>query len=316
MPDIVISEFMDRDAVDGLAADYDVVYDPALVDRPDELAALVGDAPALIVRNRTRVRGALLDAARALRVVGRLGVGLDNIDLEACAARAIAVCPATGANSVSVAEYVLATALSLLRGGTYGATEAVVAGQWPRQTAIGREAAGRRLGLIGFGAIAREVARRAAALGMTIAAHDPFLDAGDAAWNSVVAGGVANMELPALLACADVISLHVPLTDATRHQIDAAAIARMKPGAIVINAARGGVVDEAALVAALRDGRLGGAALDVFENEPVTAQSGALFAGAPNLILTPHIAGLTEEANLRTAALTAANVRRVLEECA
>ncbi len=308
MADIIITEFMDEEAVKGLAANYDVVYDPQLVDKPDALNAIVGEAAALIVRNRTQVRGALLEAATSLKVVGRLGVGLDNIDMSACEARGIQVCPATGANNVSVAEYVVSTLLTLLRKPAYDVSQAVIAGDWPRTEAIGREASGRLLGLIGYGSIGRDVARRAMPLGMTVAGYDPFLDDGDPIW-----GSVRPLTLNALLMTSDVVSLHVPLSDQTRHLIDAGAIGQMKNDAIVINAARGGVVDEAALTAALRAGNLGGAALDVFETEPVTADSSQHLIDVPNLILTPHIAGLTDEANLRTSELTADNVRRVLE---
>jgi (S)-sulfolactate dehydrogenase len=307
--DVVVTEFMDEAAVARLAERYGTLYAADLVDRPADLAGALGDCRALVVRNRTQVRGALLDAAPRLKVVGRLGVGLDNIDLEACKGRGVAVCPATGANDVSVAEYVIATALVLLRG-AYQSTAEVIAGRWPRNALIGREASGRRLGLVGFGAIARETAKRAAPLGMALAAYDPFVDAGDPAW---AAFGVQPMDLPALLAASDVVSLHVPLTPQTRNLIDAAAIAGMKRGAVLINAARGGTVDHAALAAALRDGRLGGAALDVFEQEPLTAEAAAVFAGCPNLVLTPHIAGVTEESNVRVSHVTVDNVIRVLE---
>nr|WP_042674426.1 NAD(P)-dependent oxidoreductase [Methylobacterium sp. B34] len=306
MPKVVISEFMDEAAIAAELAGLDVQYDPGLVDRPRDLAAAVARADALIVRNRTQVRGPLLDAARDLKVVGRLGVGLDNIDVPACRARGIAVYPATGANDGAVAEYVVATALLLLRG-AYGAT----AGTWPRNALMGREIAGKRLGLVGFGAIARETARRAAALGMAIAAHDPFVAAGDPAWNPAT-GPVQSQALDALIAQSDVLSLHVPLTDQTRGLIDAAALARMPKGAILINAARGGVVDEAAVAQALRSGHLGGAALDVFDREPLDAAAGAVFADVPNLILTPHIAGVTQESNVRVSAVTAQAVRRHL----
>ncbi len=308
MPDIVISEFMDAAALADLAADYEVVYDPELVDRPADLEALLPEARALIVRNRTRVDGALLDAAPRLKVVGRLGVGLDNIDLEACARRGVAVCPATGAGSVSVAEYVIATMLALLRGGAYGCKAAMIAGRWPRTALVGREAAGRRLGLIGFGAIAREVAKRAAALEMVVLAHDPYVAPDDEAWRLA-----ESLDLPELLSAVDVVSLHLPLLAETRNLVDAAALAHLKPEAIVINAARGGILDEEALIAALRAGRLAGAALDVFATEPLGADAAARFADVPNLILTPHIAGITQESNARTGALTAAQVRAHLE---
>ncbi len=312
MPKVIISEFMDEAAIAAELAGLDVVYDPGLVDRPEDLAAAAARADALIVRNRTQVRGALLDAARDLKVVGRLGVGLDNIDVPACRDRGIAVYPATGANDVAVAEYVVATAMLLLRG-AYGATARVAAGTWPRNALMGREISGKRLGLVGFGAIARETAQRAAALGMAIAAHDPFVAQGDPAWNPAY-GPVQSQALDALIAQSDVLSLHVPLTDQTRGLIDAAALARMPEGAILINAARGGIVDEAAVAAALRSGHLGGAALDVFEREPLDAAAGAVFAGVPNLILTPHIAGVTRESNVRVSAVTAAAVRRHLTE--
>lgn len=307
-PEIVVAEFMDAAAVAELAAAHDTLYDAELVDRPDELRRLAAGARALVVRNRTQVRGALLAACARLEVVGRLGVGLDNVDLEACRARGIEVCPATGANDAAVAEYVVCGVLLLLRRGAFHATARVLAGEWPRAALVGREAGGRRLGLVGFGATARATARRARALGMAVAAHDPQVADGDPAW---AAHGAAPLPLPELLATADAVSLHVPLTAATRGLIDARALARMRPDAVLVNAARGGVVDEGALADALRAGRLAGAMLDVFAEEPLPA--GSALAGAPNLILTPHVAGVTEESNVRVSAATAANVRRVLE---
>lgn len=308
MTDVVISEFMDQAAVDGLAAEFDVVFDPKLVDKPDLLAKTVADARALIVRNRTQVRDSLLEAAAELQVVGRLGVGLDNIDLAACESRGIVVCPATGANDVAVAEYVIATAMLLLRDAYLSGAD-VIAGEWPRQRCMGREIGGKVLGLVGYGGIARETAGRARAMGMQVMAHDPFIAENDAAWE-----GVVRSELDVLLSSADVVSLHVPLTDATRGLIDAQRIARMKAGAVLINTARGGTVDEDAAIEALRSGRLGGAALDVFESEPISAATGARFAGVNNLVLTPHIAGVTQESNVRVSAVTAANVRKVLNQ--
>ena len=308
MPDIVISEFMDQTAVDSLAADFDVLYDPQLVERHEDLVAAVASARALVVRNRTQVRGALLEAAGGLQVVGRLGVGLDNIDLEACEQRAVAVCPATGANDAAVAEYVIGTAMILMRD-AYAAGTQVIAGAWPRQRCMGREIGGKLLGLIGFGGIARETAQRARALGMSVMAHDPFVTETDTAWTDVV-----RSELKNLIASADVVSLHLPLTDDTRGLLDAQMIAGMKKGAVLINTARGGIVDEDAVVAALRAGQLAGAALDVFESEPVTAATGERFADVPNLVLTPHIAGVTQESNVRVSAVTADNVRKVLSE--
>ena len=307
MADIVITEFMDDAAVDLMKDRYATHYDPTLVDRPDDLPSAIGAARALIVRNRTKVTTALLGAAPQLECVGRLGVGLDNIDLNGCAARDVAVFPASGANDVAVAEYVIATALLLLRG-AFASTGAMIAGQWPRQTLIGREAQGKRLGLVGFGSIARQTAARARALGFSICAFDPLLPTGDPAWQDV-----ERLDLDALLGRADVISLHVPLNDQTRRMIDEAALGKMRAEVILINSSRGGVVDEAALAVALRAGKLAGAALDVFEDEPLGAESGKRFAGIANLVLTPHIAGVTEESNVRVSRVTAENVLRHLE---
>jgi len=308
MTDIVISEFMDEAAVETLRRDFSVTYDKALVDRPEELAHLAAGARALIVRNRTEVRGNLLAAGAKLEAIGRLGVGLDNIDLEACQARGIAVLPATGANDIAVAEWAVTTVMMLLRG-AYFATGEVAAGAWPRERLMGREVFGKVLGLIGFGAIARETAVRAQALGMAVIAYDPFVKADDPVWTR---HGARPLGLDALLAEADAVSLHVPLTGATRNLLDERRLAVLKPGAVIVNAARGGVIDEAALAEALRAGRIAGAALDVFDKEPLKA--GSALTGCPNLILTPHIAGVTVESNVRVSAVTAANVARVLKE--
>jgi (S)-sulfolactate dehydrogenase len=307
MAQIIITEFMDEAAVATLAAKHKTLYDPKLVDDPARLLTLLPDARALIVRNRTQVRGELLAAGANLTVIGRLGVGLDNIDVEACAARNIAVIPATGANDLSVAEWVITCAMTLLRG-AYHATEAVIAGEWPRNRLMGRELSGRVMGLVGYGAIAREVASRARALGMVIVAYDPHLPADHTAWS-----GAARMSLEDVLAKADVISLHVPLTAETKNLINADRLALMRKDAILLNAARGGVVDEVALANALKAGTLGGAALDVFEEEPLTAAKAAIFKGCPNLILTPHIAGVTVESNIRVSTLIANKILNHLE---
>ena len=304
MATIVISEFMAETAVDRLRETYETIYVPTLVDKPAQLLSAISTARALIVRNRTQVRGELLQAATNLECVGRLGVGLDNIDLAACAARNISVHPATGANDLAVAEYVITSAMVLLRQ-AYDGKAAMLAGAWPRGALMGQELAGKIMGLVGLGSIAREVAKRALALGMRVLAVDPNVPKGDSAWE-----GLGYRTLPELLAEADVISLHVPLVDSTRHLINAKALAKVKSTAIIINAARGGVVDDAALAAALKAGALGGAALDVFETEPLTAEAANKFAGIDGLILTPHIAGVTHESNDRVSHLV---VDKVLE---
>ncbi len=307
MKRIVISEFMDAPAVAWLEERFEVDYRPGLVDDAAALADSLPAADAWIVRNRTQVRGPLLEAAARVRVIGRLGVGLDNIDVPACDARGIRVIPASGANAESVAEYVIAMALVLLRG-AYLATPDVAAGKWPRQAlSAGREAGGKTLGLVGFGGIGRITASKAAALGMRIAGHDVELPDDDPAWARY---GARPLALDALLAESDVVSLHLPLTAQTRGLFGRERLARMKRGAVLVNTARGGIVDEAALAQSLREGRLGGAALDVFAAEPLAA--GSPLAGAPHLILTPHIAGLTLESNERVSTVIAQKVAEAL----
>ncbi|MEK7245128.1 MAG: NAD(P)-dependent oxidoreductase [Pseudomonadota bacterium] len=308
MPDVVITEFMDQAGVDLLAGAFDTLYDPDLANKPGALAALLADCRGLVVRNRTRIGPALLAAAPRLKVVGRLGVGLDNIDLHACAALGVPVLPATGANEVSVAEFVLGAILVMLRNGTYHASADVLAGLWPRTRMLGREAQGLTLGLLGFGAIARQVARRAAAFGIRLLAADPFVPADDSSWAQLA---VERAEFPGFLSRLDILSVHVPLTPQTRGMIDKAALALLPKGAYLVNTARGEVVDEAALAAALHSGQLAGATIDVFAQEPFPAQS--LYVGVPNLVLSPHVSGVTRDSNLRISLLVAENVRRALK---
>jgi (S)-sulfolactate dehydrogenase len=272
--------------------------------------AAVAHAQALVVRNKTLVDAELLAAAPHLRVLGRLGVGLYNIDLEACRRREVDVIPAAGANADSVAEYVMVALGTLIRG-AFGESHAIAGGGWPRdRLRQGREIAGKTLGIVGFGDIGGRVARLAHAFGMHIVAHDPLLPADHAALRETSAQVVS---LEALLARADAVTLHVPLEPTTVHLLDARRISAMKPGAILVNASRGGVVEEAALAAALRAGQLGAAALDVFEHEPLP--QGSPLAGAPNLLLTPHIAGATQESHARVSHLIAARVLVALAMC-
>ncbi len=305
---IVITEFMDLPAVESLRSGaFDVVYDPNLVDDLPRLMRQAADADAVIVRNRTQVRGELLAAFAKAKVIGRLGVGLDNIDVPACEARGIRVIPATGANALAVAEYVVATAMLLLRG-AYQASAQVANGGWPRSAlSNGREAGGKTLGLVGFGGIGQLSAKLANGLGIQVIASDPVLPADAPVWQAL---GVRRVELDELLSAADIVSLHVPATAQTKNLLSAERIARMKPGAVVINTARGGIADEAALADAIRGGRLGGAAFDVFEPEPLPA--GNVWADCPNVILTPHIAGVTAESNTRVSTLIAAEVAKAL----
>lgn len=308
MSDVLISEFMDKPTAEALIADYDTHWDPDLWSRPDELKQRIAPARAIIVRNATQVNADLLDAAPNLKVVARMGVGLDNIDVDACRARGIEVCPSIGANAASVAEYVITTAMILLRGPAYYATPDVISGKWERpKFAGGLELAGRVMGVVGFGSIGQVAGQKARAMGMDVIAYDAMMPDDAPGW-----AGARRVTLDELIAQADVITLHCPLLPQTRNLISAPQFARMKDGAVLINSARGGIVNEADCAAALKSGKLAGAALDTLVVEPITPQASALFQGVPNLILTPHIAGVTQESNRRIAEVAVANVRRVL----
>jgi (S)-sulfolactate dehydrogenase len=306
MARIVISEFMDERAVAQLAAAHDVLYDPLLVDDAPRLITEAQEADVLIVRNRTQVRHALLSALSRCKVVGRLGVGLDNIDVAGCEAKGMRVIPASGANALSVAEYVVASTMLLLRG-AYASTLAVAGGQWPRVAlSDGRETSGQTLGVIGFGSIGQTTAHLAQALGMQVMAFDAMLAPEAPVFAQT---GVRCATLDELVGSADVVTLHVPLVDTTRGLFNAARIASMKKGAILINTSRGHIVDLAAMVAALRAGHLGGAAIDVFDAEPL--QASEALRDCPNLLLTPHVSGLSLQANERVSFMIA---EKILEE--
>jgi (S)-sulfolactate dehydrogenase len=312
MARIVVCEFMDERAVAQLQAKHQVFYDAEL---QKDAARLLQEAPncdALIVRNLTQVRGdllAALAASKRCKVIGRLGVGLDNIDLPGCEAAGMVVIPATGANALSVAEYVITCALLLLRG-AFMCTPAVASGQWPRTVVSnGREMAGQTLGVIGFGSIGQLTAQKAKAMGMKVMAFDALLPLGAAVFAQ---NGVTQVGLDDLIKQSDVVSLHVPLVESTygsvgtRGLFSAARIASMKPGAVLINTSRGHILDVAAVAAALRSGHLGGAAIDVFDVEPLPAN--ADLQDCPNLLLTPHISGLSFESNERVSFMIAEKV--------
>lgn len=308
MADVLISEFMDKGVAEGLIAEFDTHWDPDLWSKRDELKRQIAGARAIVVRNGTRVDVDLLDAAPNLKVVARMGVGLDTIDVAACKARGIEVCPSIGANAVSVAEYVIATAMILLRGPAYFATPDVAAGAWDRPKFAGAtEIAGRVMGIVGFGSIGQVVGQKARGMGMEVIAYDAMMPDDHPGW-----AHARRVDLDDLVAAADVISLHCPKLPETIDLIDARQFGRMKPGAVLVNSARGGIVNEAACAEALRSGRIAGAALDTLDVEPITLEVGALFQGIGNLILTPHIAGVTKESNRRIAEVAADNVRRVL----
>ena len=304
---VVITEFCGQQAIDKLSPVAEVVYETDLWKRVDALRDHLRSADALIVRNQTRVNGDLLDAGPNLKVVGRLGVGLDNIELPAARQRAIKVVFARSSNAIAVAEYVFATMFAAARRVT-AATSSVKAGQWDRQQFTGYELYDKTLGIIGLGDIGGRLARRAQAFGMRVVATDPLVTTSSLV---VAEFGVQLVDLATLLTVSDFVSLHVPLTPGTANLINASRLASMKPTAWLINTARGGIIDEDALYDALQTGRLGGAALDVRPQEPPGA--GDRLATLPTVILTPHIAGITQESHVRTAEMIADDVLRVLQ---
>ncbi|NIP60228.1 MAG: phosphoglycerate dehydrogenase, partial [Gemmatimonadetes bacterium] len=268
--------------------------------------AALETAHALVVRSSTTVDAALLDRAPGLRVIGRAGVGVDNIDLDAATERGIPVLNAPSGNTVSAAELTLALILALARK-VPEADRSVRAGEWRRSAFAGAELRGKTLGLVGAGRIGGEVARRAQAFGMLVLAHDPYLSE-----ERAEELGLEPASLEKLLERADVVSLHVPLTSSTRGMIGPDELARMKASALLVNLARGGVVDEHALARALCDGTIAGAALDVYESEPL--EEGIPLRDAPNTVLTPHLGAATAEAQELVATEIAAAVRGALLE--
>ena len=261
-----------------------------------ELAALAADADALLL-GLDRCDASVFAAAPRLRVVSRFGAGIDTVDLEAAARHGVTVTNTPGANTIAVAELTVGLLLALARD-LPNAVATARSGGWRRTS--GWELDGKTLGLVGLGRIGRAVALRAAAFGMRVIAHDPV---------AADMPGVERVDLDALWARADVVSLHLGLDDRTRHVVDAGVLARLKPGAVLINTSRGGLVDEAALADALRSGHLGGAAADAFEREPPV---GSPLLELPNFIPTPHLGAATREAARRMGEAAARNVVAVL----
>ena len=270
----------------------------------DELRGIIGDYDALIVRSGVDVDAALIAAGTKLQVIGRAGVGVDNVDLEAATRAGITVVNAPTGNTIAAAEHTIALLLALARR-VPAADASLRKGEWSRSKLQGVQLRGRTLGIIGLGKIGMAVAERARGFGMTLLGSDPFVTAEQASLR-----GVELVSLETLLERSDAVTVHVPLTRGTTALIDARAISRMQPGAFVLNVARGGIVDEGALAAALREGRLGGAGIDVFEQEPPT---GSRLLDAPNTVLTPHLGASTVEAQVAVAEEIAEQVLDVLD---
>jgi D-3-phosphoglycerate dehydrogenase / 2-oxoglutarate reductase len=294
---VVVADPIDAAAVARLRAGPCEVVDVSA--DPSKLAAVLPTAWALIVRSRTKVDRALIAAAPQLALIARAGVGVDSVDMVAAGERRIRVVNAPAAATASVAELSVTFYLLLVRGLLPKITS-TRAGKWERGTS-GHELAGRTVGFVGYGRIAREIARRLAPFGATSLAYDPFVTA--------PVDTTAIVTLDELLARSDIVSVHAALTPENHHLLDARAFARMKPGAFLVNVARGALVDEAALLEALGSGRVAGAALDVFEEEPPMNRA---LIQHPNVIATPHLGASTGEAQGRAGANVVDEVLRAL----
>lgn len=304
---IIVSEFITPSGLERLRqSGLEVHYDPDLWKDRQALKARLAPATALVVRNQTLVDADLLAAAPRLKVVGRLGVGLDNIVQPDLKARGVALYFARGINAGAVAEYVLAAMLHLARN-IAGAARHVAGGGWNRAAFGGFELSGKTLGLVGLGEVGLRVARRARAFGMTVVASDPMR----LPWESAVEDlEIRLVSTPEVLHQAQFLSLHTPLTPETKELIRAETLAAMPRGSYLINTARGELVNQADLVAALRSGHLAGAVLDVVDPEPLPAEH--LLRGVENLWITPHVAGLTAEAQEAVGLRVAEGVLNIL----
>jgi D-3-phosphoglycerate dehydrogenase / 2-oxoglutarate reductase len=262
-------------------------------------------ADALLVRSETRVTADLLDRAKRLRVIGRAGAGVDTIDVDAATERGIVVVNAPGGNAIAAAEHALALMFALARR-VAAADASMKSGKWQRGAYVGTELTGKTLGLVGLGRVGMEVARRAHGLDMRVLVYDPYVPD-----EHVRHLGLEPVELESLLDSADIVSLHVPLTEATRGMLDGARLTRMRKGAFLVNCARGGLVDEPSLIAALDSGHIAGAGIDVYEREPVAADDP--LPRHPKVVATPHLGASTVEAQTQVATQVANEVLAVLE---
>ena len=298
---ILVAEPLAREGIDLLRAHHEVDDRPGLT--RDELCAAIPEYDALVVRSQVQVDRELIAAGRRLVVIGRAGVGVDNVDLDAATQAGITVVNAPTGNTIAAAEHTLALMLGLARR-VAAADASVRRGEWQRSQFTGTELRGKTLGIVGLGKIGQAIADRARALEMTVVGVDPYVSAEQAALHDV-----ELTDLDGLLRRADVVTVHVPLGRTTKGLIGRDALAKMRPGALLLNVARGGVLDEAAVAESLRAGHLGGAGVDVFEHEP---PAGSPLLDAPNTLLTPHLGASTEEAQVLVAEEVADQVLDVL----
>jgi len=299
---ILIADKLNQDGVNILSAAAQVENQPDISHQ--ELLETIHNYDALVVRGRTKVSADIFSATNNLKVVGRAGVGVDNIDLAAAQSHGVIIVNTPTATSIAVAEHALGLMLAAIRF-VPRADSTMKSGQWLKKEFMGSELSGKILGVIGMGNIGAGVAQRAAAFGMTVLGYDPFLSHAD-----IQQRGAEPVALPDLYTRADMISLHIPLTPDTRNIIDGQAFAHMKRGVVIICTARGGLIDEVALVSALESGQVSAAALDVFSSEPPGLTA---LVSHPRVIATPHLGAQTQEAQVRAAINIAEEVLAALE---
>ncbi len=305
MVKVLVSDPIDKEGLSPLLdnSKFEVILKSGL--KPEELLREVSTADVLLVRSETKVTPTVLESGKNLKLVGRAGVGVDNIDLAAASKQGVIVMNVPGGNTVSAAEHTVSLMMALAHN-VAAADASMTAGKWDRKRFMGSELVGKKLGLVGLGRVGREVATRAIGLEMQVIAHDPMADP---EWCRL--SGIKLVPVEDVIKESDFISFHVPLTDTTKHMINDASISRMKRGVRIINCARGGVIDEAALLRALESGQVKGAGIDVFENEPPTDWA---LAKHPNVIATPHLAASTEEAQIKVAVQLAEAVVEYFEK--
>jgi len=301
---ILITEFMEAKSVEMLNRNFDVTVDKSLSLNHNELKKIISNFDILIVRNKTQVNKEILENASSLKFIGRLGVGLDNIDTEYCRNNNIHVQPATGMNADSVAEYVINSALSLLKNIPIANIE-TQKGNWPRNTVLSRELKDKTIGILGFGLIGRKVTKISQIFGAKVIAYDPYVD------NKIAEEFDIKLEsLDYVLNNSHIISLHIPLNNETNNLINFETIKLMKNKPIIINSSRGGIINEDHMIDAYLKNQISGFALDVFQNEPVQRNILDKINSTFNCILTPHNAGVTEESNIRVSQFIAESIIR------
>ncbi len=294
MPKILISEFISKNSLNKLKRIFKVHYDEKLWKYPKKINRIIKNFDCLIVRNKTIVNKNLLNGANKIQLVGRLGVGMDNIDTEYCYSKKIRIQPATGMNSYSVAEYVGASSLFLIKKISLFHKE-TLKGNWPRTTISSEELKGKNLGIIGFGSVGKKVSEYCSKLGLKVIVYDKYLK------KSKKKNKFHHSSLSFLLKNSDIISLHVPLTEKSKNLINKNLFIKMKKKPIIINTSRGSIINERDLLNAYNKSLISGFALDVFENEPVKRSLLKKIKKEMNCIITPHISGVTHQSNIRVS---------------